>query len=67
MNTMDAIISKINAMLARTTPESGTTVHEAHTAAVLAGNLARKHGLGHLAARARVAEYKAEARVLRAS
>ena len=62
---MDAIIAKIESILSRTTPESGTTPHEAHTAACIAGTLARKHGLGHLAARARVAEYKAEARILR--
>lgn len=64
---MEKVIAKVEALLARTTVESGTSVHEAHTAAVIAERIARENGLGQLAARARVAAHKAQARVGRAA
>lgn len=57
--------TKINALLRVAATDSGATPHEAHTAATCAVSLARKNGLGHLVARALVAQSKAAKRVER--
>jgi hypothetical protein len=57
--------TKIAALLRVAAKDSGASAHEAHTAASCAVNLARKHGLGHLVARALNAQAKAAARVVR--
>lgn len=55
--------TRINQLLAMAKNTSGASPHEAHTAAIIAANLARKEGLGHLCARARVAVHKASRRL----
>ena len=57
--------TKIHALLRVADKESGASAHEAHTAATCAVSLSRKHGLGHLVARALVAQSKAVRRVER--
>jgi len=58
--------NKVEALLSRTV-ERGASLHEAHTAAVIAGKLARKNGLALLVARARVQEFKAWVALQRAA
>lgn len=57
--------TKIHALLRVAASDSGASAHEAHTAASCAVNLARKNGLGHLVARALVAQSKAAKRIER--
>lgn len=64
---MDATITKIEQLLNLARAGSGASAHEAHTAATIAANLARKNGLGQLVARALVAQRKAACRLERAA
>ena len=55
----------IHSLLRVAAKDSGASAHEAHTAASCAVNIARKHGLGHMVARALNAQAKAAKRVSR--
>lgn len=57
--------TKIQHLLAVSKKGSGASPQEAHTAASCAVKLARKHGLGHMVARALNAQSKAAARINR--
>jgi len=62
---MTTVTAKVRALLNTAASSSGSTPHEAHTAASIAVDIARKADAGHLVARALNAQAKAAARVAR--